>query len=202
MQVIDRDKVVLSIAHGDLMLFQLVSGTFQFGTGSEAKIVQSVDEVKEFPKPVQDMVANWLSQGGVNAAKQDKRARLIAEQAQREGAGMLDSLVAAVGGDELKGELMEVLTAYLKQRGTIPQNPVTQVQKLDHGSIVVDSEGNRSFEPNDAEMDEAIRRELEADEEESAAGEVPTEQVSAPQGEASGEMSEEVNTQKRAKRRR
>lgn len=202
MQVIDRDKVVMSIAHGDLMLFQLVSGTFQFGTGSEAKIVQSVDEVKEFPKAVQDMVAAWLNQGGVNAAKQDKRARLIAENARREGAGMLDSLVAAVGGDELKGELMEVLTAYLKQRGTIPQNPVTEVQKLDHGSIVVDAEGNRSFEPNDAEMDAAIRREMEADEQEAAGEDLPAEQVSAPAGEASGDMSDEVNTQKRPRRRR
>jgi len=202
MQVIDRDKVVLSIAHGDLMLFQLVSGTFQFGTGSEAKIVQSVDEVKEFPKSVQDMVATWLSQGGVHAAKQDKRARLIAENAQREGAGMLDSLVAAVGGDELKGELMEVLTAYLKQRGTIPQHPVTQVQKLDHGAIVVDSDGNRSFEPNDDEIDAAIRREMEADEEESAAGQLPTDQVSPSEDDASGEMSDEVNTQKRTRRRK
>ena len=197
MQVIDKDHVVLSIAHGDFMLFKLVNGTYQFGTGAEAKVVRSLEEVKEFPAFVQENVKRWLENGGVQAAQQDKRARLIAENARREGAGMLDELVAAVGGDALKGELMEVLTAYLKAKGTIAEQPPVTAQKLDHGSLVVHEDGTKEFIPNDAEMDEEARKELEAAERE--ADELDREGEEAT---AAGDMSEEVNTQKRPKRKR
>ncbi len=204
MQVLEKDKIQMTFAHGDLLLHQLISGAFQFGHGEDAQIITALDQVEVFPDVIKAKVKAWLEGGGPNAAVKDKRARLVQQKAERT-QGMIDELAGLIGGEDLQGQIIELLTAALKTRGVLPEKPPVEVQHLHHGSLVMGEDGIKHFVPPDMQesdeggMDDVLQRERDADAQMMRAA-----QTESPQGEADpevGSMAEEVKTRPRPKRK-
>lgn len=169
MQVLDqagsrKDFVHLTIAHAGFVLHQLASGAYQLGSGEDAKIVESLDEVSVFPEKVQADVKAWLERGGAEEAKQEVRAVEMAEVAAKH-AGTLDTMVIEAGGKELLGEVYDLLKDFLKGKGLVapaPNPEAVPTQMLAEGKLVVDPRtGNREFIPNDEAIDDATKRDIE-----------------------------------------
>ncbi len=193
MQVLEKDKIRLSYAHGEVLLHELVNGAFQYGVGADSQIITDPKQVAMFPEHVQARVQAWLERGGQYAAEQDKRAKLIAHRAEQQ-TGLLDQLVMAAGGDELKGELLDVITAFLKSKGTLPAKAPAEVQHLDKGgALVVDEHGNKEYVPPDM-LEETLAREQQADEEEAAV-------LVAPSSAGQDSMTADMQTRKKPRRR-
>jgi len=204
MQVLEKDKIQLTYAHGDLLLHQLISGAFQFGHGEDAQIITELEQVDAFPAVVKEKVKTWLDGGGVNAAVKDKRSRLLAQKAERT-QGMIDELAGLIGGEDLQGQIIELLTAALKTRGVLPNKPPVEVQHLHHGVLVQGEDGMKHFVPPDmidqreGGFDDVLQRERDADAQMMRAA-----QTESPQGEAdpdAGSMAEEIKKQPRPKRK-
>lgn len=162
MQIIDKDKILQCHHEGDRMLFELINGSFQYGTGIEAQIITDLEEVSMFSKAVQAKVKAWLERSGPVEAKKDKNAILLAEQATKTGPGVLDAMVDQLG-PEMKGEIVSLFKSFLESFGKLPAKSPEAVQDLGTGKLVVNENGNREFIPDESALDDVIRREMELD---------------------------------------
>lgn len=190
MQLLVKDKVHVAYAHGDLMLYELMSGAFQFGYGPDAQIIDALDQVEAFDAPVKRKVQDWLESGGLHAARQDKRARVIAEQSEKQ-VGLLDQLAMQAGGPELRAEMIELMTAKLKQRGDLPAADDASVPVV-AGGVEVQSEAEQRAD--------VLRREL-ATTDDLGEADPALGPITFPKADA-GEMAEEVAASARPKRKR
>lgn len=102
-------------------LFELKSGAFQWGTGRDAKIVSSVDEVLVFGPHISARVEAWLKRNGPKLAYQEKVRQDIQEQSGSL-PGSLDSRVAMLEqmNPGLKADIQALLDAKLVQAGLVP----------------------------------------------------------------------------------
>lgn len=126
-----RDKVIASYAYSnrqtneDHHLFELASGAFQWGSGREAKIVQSVEEVKMFHPTLVARVAQWLARNGPRLAYQDKVSADIQEQAHAQ-MGSVDARLAVLetANPGLRADILRLLDQKLVSLGLVP-NPTS-----------------------------------------------------------------------------
>lgn len=99
-----RDHVAETYGEGNYQLHRLVDGTYQFGTGAHASVIQTVEQVAMFNESIQSKVEQWLASGGYERAIEAKRTLDLADSAKAM-PGSLEAAILAKGGSTLLGQI-------------------------------------------------------------------------------------------------
>lgn len=112
------DLIILTHVGSRGQLLHRTQAGYQFGTGNDTQIVESLDQLEEFDERVKQEVAAWLNRGGVKAAK-EARHNIEVSEAASEAPGTLDALADKLGPD-IKAALYNLLTKGITSGGSLP----------------------------------------------------------------------------------
>lgn len=127
-QIIEGEPIAIRATHSfvdpksgaEFMLNEMVSGSFQWGTGRDARIVSELDEVCMFSPHIQARVKTWLEKNGHRQAYQDRIHADIQAKAESE-PGSIDARLAALEPQfpGLRAELIATIDEVLVKTGVV-----------------------------------------------------------------------------------